>query len=139
MRAALASHHSPFYSGLVFAPIGIDLTLHTHAALSSWLGATLLGGLGAGFSLEWMRGHGLPDYRKTSFGLALGSRNLSLGMGYHNLSSRDADLNRLYGFDLGLTLRIAFGKCRCLRLDLHGQSQFALSPAPPLTTWFSAL
>ncbi|MFY0569473.1 signal peptide peptidase SppA [Archangium lansingense] len=70
-----------------------------------YLGATLLGGLGAGFSLDWMRGHGLPDYRKTSFGLAVGSRKLSLGVGYHNLSSRDPDLNRLYGFDLGLTLR----------------------------------
>lgn len=45
MRAALASHHSPFHSDLVFAPIGIDLTLHTHTALSSWLGATLLGRL----------------------------------------------------------------------------------------------
>ncbi|HYO52923.1 signal peptide peptidase SppA [Archangium sp.] len=65
---------------------------------------TALGGLGAGFSLEWMRGRGLPDYRKTSFGLALGSRRLSLGVGYHDLSSDDAALNRLSGFDLGLTL-----------------------------------
>src|SRR5690242_17484410 len=28
-----------------------------------YLGTTL-GGLGAGFSLEWLRGRGLPDYRK---------------------------------------------------------------------------
>jgi protease-4 len=70
-----------------------------------YLGSTLLGGLGAGFSLEWMRGRGLPDYRKTSFGLALGSRKLSLGVGYHHLSSRDASLDRLSGFDLGLTVR----------------------------------
>ncbi|KFA92461.1 signal peptide peptidase SppA [Archangium violaceum] len=69
-----------------------------------YLGTTL-GGLGAGFSMEWMRGRGLPDYRKTSFGLALGSRRLSLGVGYHNLSSRDASLDRLYGIDLGLTVR----------------------------------
>ena len=70
-----------------------------------YLGTTLPGGMGAGFSLEWMRGRGLPDYRKTSFGLALGSRKLSLGVGYHNLSSRDAALDRLSGFDLGLTVR----------------------------------
>ncbi len=70
-----------------------------------YLGSTLLGGLGAGFSLEWMRGRGLPDYRKTSFGLALGSRTLSLGVGYHHLSSREASLDRLSGFDLGLTVR----------------------------------
>ncbi|HYO70455.1 MAG TPA: signal peptide peptidase SppA [Archangium sp.] len=70
-----------------------------------YLGSTLLGGLGAGFSLEWMRGRGLPDYRKTSFGLAFGSRRLSLGVSYHTLSSRDAALDRLSGFDLGLTVR----------------------------------
>ena len=46
---------------------------------------------------------GLPDYRKTSFGLALGSRKLSLGAAYHGFSSDDAALDRLSGFDLGLT------------------------------------
>lgn len=70
-----------------------------------FLGTSLLGGLGAGFSLEWIRGRGLPDYRKTSLGLALGSGKLSLGVGYHNLSSDDGALDRLSGFDLGLTLR----------------------------------
>ncbi|PTL80455.1 signal peptide peptidase SppA [Vitiosangium sp. GDMCC 1.1324] len=72
-----------------------------------FLGTSLFGGLGVGFSLEWMRGHGLPDYRKTSFGLALGSGKLSLGAGYHNISSRDGSLDRLYGWDLGLTVRPA--------------------------------
>jgi protease-4 len=70
-----------------------------------FLGTSLLGGLGVGFSLEWMRGRGLPDYRKTSFGLALGAGALSLGVGYHDISSADAALSRLSGFDLGLTLR----------------------------------
>ncbi|MFL5355325.1 signal peptide peptidase SppA [Archangium sp.] len=70
-----------------------------------FLGASLPFGLGAGFSMEWMRGQGLPDYRKTSLGLALGSGRLSLGVGYHNLSSDDGDLDRLSGYDLGLTLR----------------------------------
>ncbi|HEX8818622.1 MAG TPA: signal peptide peptidase SppA, partial [Archangium sp.] len=69
-----------------------------------YLGSNL-GGLGAGFSLEWLRGRGLPDYRKTSFGLALGSRRLSLGASYHGFSSENAALDRLSGFDLGLTLR----------------------------------
>jgi protease-4 len=70
-----------------------------------YLGTNLLSGLSAGFSLEWLRGRGLPDYRKTSFGLALGSRRLSLGVGYHGFSSDDAALDRLSGFDLGLTAR----------------------------------
>lgn len=72
-----------------------------------FLGTSLPFGLGAGFSMEWMRGQGLPDYRKTSLGLALGSGKLSLGVGYHNISSEDGDLDRLYGYDLGLTLRPA--------------------------------
>ncbi len=70
-----------------------------------YLGSNLLGGLSAGFSLEWLRGRGLPDYRKTSFGLALGSRRLSLGASYHGFTSDDAALDRLSGFDLGLTVR----------------------------------
>ena len=42
--------------------------------------------------------------------------------------------------DLSLAARVAFGKSRGLWLDLHvSQAQFAPSPAPPLTTWFSAL
>ena len=41
--------------------------------------------------------------------------------------------------DLWLASRVALGKCRGLRLDLHGPGQFAPSPAPPLTTWLSAL
>jgi protease-4 len=72
-----------------------------------YLGTNLLGGLSAGFSLEWLRGQGLPDYRKTSFGLALGSGKLALGAGYHGFSSDDAALDRLSGFDLGLTVRPA--------------------------------
>ncbi len=70
-----------------------------------YLGSSLPGGLGAGFSMEWMRGRGLPDYRKTSLGLALGSRRLSLGAAWHGFSSEDAALDRLSSFDLGLTLR----------------------------------
>jgi protease-4 len=70
-----------------------------------YLGTSLLGGLGAGFSLEWMRGRGLPDYRKTSFGLALGGDKLSLGAAYNGYTSRDEALDWLSSFDLGLTVR----------------------------------
>lgn len=70
-----------------------------------YLGSSLPGGLSAGLGMEWMRGRGLPDYRKTSLGLALGSRKLSLGATWHGFSSEDAALDRLSSFDLGLTLR----------------------------------
>ncbi|WP_257458641.1 signal peptide peptidase SppA [Archangium lipolyticum] len=72
-----------------------------------YLGSTLLGGLGAGFSMEWIRGRGLPDYRKTSLGLALGGEKLSLGAAYNGYSSRDDALDWLSSFDLGLTVRPA--------------------------------
>jgi protease IV len=70
-----------------------------------FLGASA-GGLGAGLGVEWVRGRGLPSYRKTSFGLALGAGPLSLGASYHALATfEDPDLDRLSGVDLGLTLR----------------------------------
>ena len=72
-----------------------------------FLGSSFGGGLGAGLGVEWLRGQGLPDYRKTSFGLAIGAGALSLGASYHALSSENRALERLAGFDLGLTLRPA--------------------------------
>jgi protease-4 len=70
-----------------------------------FLGAAPLG-LGLGLSLEWIRGHGAqPDYRKTSFGLALGSRTLALGGTYNTFGSDDGDIDRLSTFDLGLSWR----------------------------------
>ncbi|MBJ6763144.1 signal peptide peptidase SppA [Myxococcaceae bacterium JPH2] len=69
-----------------------------------YLGARLLG-LGAGFSLEWIRGHGEPDYRKTSFGLSLGPRTLKLGFAYHDFSSDTRSIDRLSTWDVGLTAR----------------------------------
>jgi len=45
MRTAFASHTNFFYSRYLFAPVGIDLTLHTHTAFQALVGATVLGRL----------------------------------------------------------------------------------------------
>ena len=45
MRTALASGADFFRSPYLFAPVGADLTLHTHTALAAFAGATLLGRL----------------------------------------------------------------------------------------------
>ncbi|MCP3141385.1 signal peptide peptidase SppA [Pyxidicoccus xibeiensis] len=71
--------------------------------------ATRFLGLGAGASMEWIRGRFEPDYRKTSLGLSLGSRTLQLGGAWHDFSSDDDDLDDLSSFDLGLTARPARG------------------------------
>lgn len=42
MRVALASDRSFFFTPLLFAPFGTDLTLHTHVALPAFAGATVL-------------------------------------------------------------------------------------------------
>lgn len=69
-----------------------------------FLGARILG-MGAGFSLEWIRGENAPDYRKTSFGLALGPPTLKLGGAIHDYSSDDRSIGRLTSWDVGLTAR----------------------------------
>ena len=48
MRTALASNRDFFYTPFVFAPHGVDLTLHTHTALSAFMGATVLRGVSIG-------------------------------------------------------------------------------------------
>jgi hypothetical protein len=45
MREALASGAGFFHTTYLFAPVGADLTLHTHTALPALVGATLLGRL----------------------------------------------------------------------------------------------
>jgi hypothetical protein len=45
MRTALTSTTGFFHTPYLFAPAGVDLTLHTHVALPALVGATVLGGL----------------------------------------------------------------------------------------------
>src|SRR5438270_1368922 len=45
MRTALASTGGFFHTPYLFAPAGVDLTLHTHIALPAFVGATVLHGL----------------------------------------------------------------------------------------------
>ena len=42
MRMALHQHLNPFYTTFIFHPVGVDLTQHTHTALSGVIAATLL-------------------------------------------------------------------------------------------------
>ena len=44
-RTAFAAGLDPFYTPYLFAPVGVDLTLHTHTALPAAVAATLLGSL----------------------------------------------------------------------------------------------
>lgn len=69
-----------------------------------FLGGTALG-LGLGVSLEWIRGRGEPDYRKTSWGLSLGQKTLALGATYNHFHSDDEAIEQLSSFDLGLAWR----------------------------------
>jgi hypothetical protein len=43
MRVALASHQDFFHTTYLFAPVGTDLSLHTHMALPALIAATLFG------------------------------------------------------------------------------------------------
>jgi hypothetical protein len=45
MRKAVALGTSFFHTPYLFAPVGMDLTLHTHSALPAFVGATLLAGM----------------------------------------------------------------------------------------------
>jgi hypothetical protein len=45
MRTAWQHHLNPFYTTYLFAPVGVDLTQHTHTALNGAIATTLLAGL----------------------------------------------------------------------------------------------
>ena len=45
MRTALAAGADPFHTTALFAPVGADLTLHTHTMLPAFAGATVLAAL----------------------------------------------------------------------------------------------
>jgi hypothetical protein len=54
MRTALSSGASFFHTPYLFAPWGVDLTLHTHDAAPAFIGATLLRGLSIVSAQDWM-------------------------------------------------------------------------------------
>jgi protease-4 len=72
--------------------------------------ATGVDGLGAGYSIEWVRPGPTAGrrYRKNTLALALGDgRSGSLGIGWNRFTSPDAAIDALASWDLGLTLRPA--------------------------------
>jgi protease IV len=72
--------------------------------------ATGADGIGAGYSIEWVR-PGQPGgrrYRKNTLALALGDgRSGSLGIGWNRFTSPDPAVDALASWDLGLTVRPA--------------------------------
>jgi protease-4 len=68
-------------------------------------GATLLGVVGTGFGVEWLRNRTEPDYRRTSFGFSLGTDTLALGATHHAFSSADESIEKLTSWDIGLSAR----------------------------------
>lgn len=68
-------------------------------------GATLLGTVGLGFGVEWLRNQTELDYRRSSLGFALGTDTLALGATYHAFSAEDPDFDKLYSWDIGLSAR----------------------------------
>ncbi|HEY6002461.1 MAG TPA: signal peptide peptidase SppA, partial [Anaeromyxobacter sp.] len=70
--------------------------------------ATGVGGIGAGYSIEWVRPGQLGGrrYRKNTLALALGDgRSGSLGVAWNRFTSPDPAVDALASWDLGLTLR----------------------------------
>ncbi|HEX8706230.1 MAG TPA: S49 family peptidase, partial [Myxococcaceae bacterium] len=68
-------------------------------------GTTLLGAVGLGFGVEWLRNREELDYRRTSFGFSLGTDTLALGATYHAFSAENPNFERLYSWDIGLSAR----------------------------------
>jgi protease IV len=70
--------------------------------------ATGVGGLGAGYSIEWVRPGpvGGRRYRKNTLALAVGDgRTTSIGVGWNRFTSPDPAIDALGSWDLGLTVR----------------------------------
>jgi protease-4 len=75
-------------------------------------GATLLGPIGLGYSVEWMRpgtsGGPAAPYRRGVLALSLGDgESASLGVGWNTYWSSDSAIDSLAGWSAGLTLRPA--------------------------------
>ncbi len=68
--------------------------------------AGLLGPIGPGLSVEWVRPAGGPRYRLTTLGLALSDGHAaSFGVAWRWWSSPDPAIEPMHAYDLGLTLR----------------------------------
>jgi hypothetical protein len=70
MRTALATGHDFFRTDYLFAPVGVDLTLHTSTALPALVGATLLGRLPVLTALNIMTLSGLALNAICTYALA---------------------------------------------------------------------
>ncbi|WP_224369400.1 signal peptide peptidase SppA [Hyalangium versicolor] len=68
-------------------------------------GTSLFGVVGLGFGLEWLDNAAQPDYRRTSWGLSLGTDTLALGTTYHLFGSSDPFIEKLSSWDIGLSAR----------------------------------
>src|SRR6266540_3054432 len=71
-------------------------------------GATGLGPIGVGYSIEWVRPgeEELRRYRKNTLALSIGDRrSWSLGVSWNRFSSPDPVIEPLATWDVGLTLR----------------------------------
>jgi protease-4 len=68
-------------------------------------GTRLLGAVGVGFGVEWLRNQTEPDYRRTSLGFSLGTDTLALGATYHAFGSADESVEKLSSWDIGLSAR----------------------------------
>lgn len=66
-------------------------------------GTTLAGVAGFGFGVEWLNNQTEPDYRRTSWGLSLGTDTLALGATYHLFGSADESIDKLSSWDIGLS------------------------------------
>lgn len=68
--------------------------------------ATLFDALGVGVALEWLRGQGGEDYRKSGVGISLGRKDFSVGATFNRFSStQGAALDNLSSIDLGVSVQ----------------------------------
>lgn len=73
-----------------------------------YIGGRLLGPLGAGFAVEWLRHQpGLGDLRRTTWALSLGGDAFSLGAGLHLFSADLPALEDVVSVDVGAISRPA--------------------------------
>jgi len=71
-----------------------------------YLGGRLIGPLGGGFAVEWLRHRpGFGDLRRTTWAFSLGGESLSVGAGLHLFSADFAPLGDVVSVDVGAIAR----------------------------------